>query len=58
MTEQERLQEIEEIKKWLDDHDYIVIKYVCGEYQEDDTTWCWYLNERRTKKNRLKELSL
>jgi hypothetical protein len=56
MTEQERLHEIEEIKKWLDDHDYIPIKYVCGEYQEDDTTWVWYLDERKKKKTRLKEI--
>jgi len=56
MTEEQRLQEVEAIKQWLKDHDYIVIKYTCGEYQDDATTWCWYIEERQIRKERLKTL--
>jgi hypothetical protein len=49
-------QEIQSIKDWLKDHDYIVIKYVLGEYQQDDTTFVQYLDERKVKKARLSEL--
>jgi hypothetical protein len=56
MTEQEILLEINEIKKWLQDHDYIVIKYICGEYDQDAEKWYWYIGERKNKKERLDEL--
>jgi hypothetical protein len=56
MTTEQINQEITEIKEWLIQHDYIAIKYVCGEYIEDDTTWCWYIEERAKKKDRLKYL--
>jgi len=56
MTEQERLQEIEEIKQWLKNNDYKVIKWVLGEYNLDLEPFDEYIIERQIKKARLKEI--
>lgn len=49
-------QERNDIIQWLKDTDYIPIKHYLGEYQQDDLTYVKYLDERRVKKARLKEI--
>lgn len=51
-----KLVEMNEIKMWLNEHDYIINKHTLGEYQDDDERWLNYLQERQVKLARYNEL--
>lgn len=40
------------IKKWLSDNDYIVNKFLLGEYEATNPKWIEYSNERKKKLTR------
>jgi hypothetical protein len=49
--------ELQQIKKWFLENDYKVNKVVIGEWEATDPRWVEYLNERKTKRNRLDDLN-
>lgn len=50
--------EMDAIKQWLNDNDYIINKHVLGEYTDTDTRWLNYLAERKAKLERYNELEV
>lgn len=48
--------EMQSIKRWLSEHDYIINKHTLGEYTDNDIKWLKYLEERKLKLARYNEL--
>lgn len=48
--------EMAEIKRWLNENDYIINKHILGEYTDDDERWVNYLEQRAEKLARYNEL--
>ena len=42
--------EMQSIKRWLSEHDYIVNKHTLGEYTDNDIKWLDYLEKRKLTK--------
>lgn len=50
--------EIESIKQWFNDNDYLISKKTLGEITEDDIRWQDYIYDRQVKSARLGELEV
>lgn len=44
------------IKRWLNTHDFMINKYMLGEYKDTDEKWVNYLKERKDKLKTYNEL--
>lgn len=52
----ETFTEMQSIKRWLSEHDYIINKHTLGEYTDNDAKWLNYLEERKLKLSKYNEL--
>jgi hypothetical protein len=58
MPVDEKLQlELQEIRRWLKNNDWIPNKIITGEWEETDPRWIDYLSERADKRERQDELT-